>query len=269
MDTTEAATEWAEEPTQALIKALAEEDTPQEIIDQVIEGARNIDVIPGAFILGGGTAFVSQKKEIEDFETNKENAADFKDLHSRVGTAMDNSKTKERSPENSEKFLNILGLGETGFISSDGAQVLFQENPEVVTEIMEKLGVDPEEAIEEISSGHDIPVTMSKVHARLSPEERNFIIDDLKPAPGAMSQRQVDEIDIEGSLADIADRFSDAIEDETGFQAELTRIKDEAAAAGVIPEQVEEFGTLVERFSERLALGGQNRVDTVSSIKIQ
>jgi len=265
----EAATEWAEEPTQALIKALAEEDTPQEIIDQVIEGARNIDVIPGAFILGGGTAFVSQKKEIEDFETNKKNAADFKDLHSRVGTAMDNSKTKERSPENSEKFLNILGLGETGFISSDGAQVLFQENPEVVTEIMEKLGVDPEEAIEEISSGHDIPVTMSKVHARLSPEERNFIIDDLKQAPGAMSQRQVDEIDIEGSLADIADRFSDAIEDETGFQTELTRIKDEAAAAGVIPEQVEEFGTLIERFSERLALEGQNRVDTVSRIRLR
>lgn len=265
----EAATEWAEEPVQALIKALAEEKAPQEVIDQVIEGARNIDVIPGAFLLGGGTSFISQKKEFENFETQKENAAAFKDLHTRVGTAMDQSKTKERSSENSEKFLNILGLGETGFISADGAQILFQESPEVVTEIMEKLGVNPEEAIEEIRSGHDIPVNMSVVHARLSEEERNFIIDDLKPAPGAMSKRQVDEIDIEGSLADIADRFSDAIEDEKGFQTELTRIKNEATKAGVLPEQVEEFGTLVERFSERLELEGQARVDTVSRINIQ
>ena len=58
----EATTEWLEEPTQALLKAIAEEQPIEGIKKAVIDAAKNIDVIPGAFLSGGGMSYISQKK---------------------------------------------------------------------------------------------------------------------------------------------------------------------------------------------------------------
>jgi hypothetical protein len=182
----EGATEWLEEPTQALIKTLAEDGTSQEIIDAVKEGATNIDVIPGAFLLGGGMSFVSQGPSLESQERSKK----FRDRLSAVGAALDLSKTKVRSPEAVEKFLETLGFGEEGYLDSDRADILFQTD----SEIAGKLGIDVTEAAKDIKAGHPIPVDIKRVLSRLNPEERDAIINDLKPAPSALSFNESQEI---------------------------------------------------------------------------
>jgi hypothetical protein len=262
---TEGLTEWLEEPAQAFIKTLAEGGAGQEILSAVTEAAKNIDVIPGAFVMGGGMSYMNQGQDIR----SQAMAEEFRNLHERIGAASDQSKTKERSPDHFEKFLDTVGFGETGFITPEGAEVLFQSNPEAAQVIIEKLGLDPQETMDHVKNGLDIPVKMSAIHARLLPEERAAILDDLKPAPSAMSKRQADNIDIEGNLAAMADRFSDAMAEESAFKTELDRVKTEAIAAGALPEQVQEFGKLIEKFSDRMALEGQSRVDTLGKIRIQ
>ena len=59
----EAATEWAEEPAQALIKTLAEGGDADEVGRNVLEAMKNIDVIPGAFLMGGGARMATSRVE--------------------------------------------------------------------------------------------------------------------------------------------------------------------------------------------------------------
>lgn len=59
----EAATEWAEEPAQALIKTLAEGGDADEIGRNVLEAMKNIDVIPGALLMGGGARMATSRVE--------------------------------------------------------------------------------------------------------------------------------------------------------------------------------------------------------------
>lgn len=72
----EAATEWAEEPAQALIKTLAEGGSMDEVGRNVLDAMTNIDVIPGAFIMGGGGAYVSSSNNSRAEDDTKNNTVD-------------------------------------------------------------------------------------------------------------------------------------------------------------------------------------------------
>lgn len=60
---TEAVTEWMEEPIQAALQGMANNESAQQVQGRILEALKNVDVMPGSFILGGGAHHVNQRAE--------------------------------------------------------------------------------------------------------------------------------------------------------------------------------------------------------------
>jgi len=61
----EAVTEYLEEPAQAASAALAKDKPMQEVVSDVVESLKNIDVIPTSFVLGAATNAMAPKGQTE------------------------------------------------------------------------------------------------------------------------------------------------------------------------------------------------------------
>lgn len=60
---TEGFTEWAEEPIQAALQGMALKENPEQLRERVFDALKNVDVIPGSFILGGGMSAHNTRME--------------------------------------------------------------------------------------------------------------------------------------------------------------------------------------------------------------
>lgn len=57
---TEATTEYLEEPVQAALQGMAIGDSPDKLGARILDALKNVDVMPGAFLFGGGTSLANQ-----------------------------------------------------------------------------------------------------------------------------------------------------------------------------------------------------------------
>ena len=70
---TEAVTEYMEEPVQAALQGMANNESAQQVRDRILDALKNVDVMPGSFILGGGAHHVNQR--VEQLQARQESRA--------------------------------------------------------------------------------------------------------------------------------------------------------------------------------------------------
>lgn len=271
---TEAITEMAQEAvtiiTGEFAKAVAErtEDTLFAEIDSPEAASRVLQAgtqavyatiglgIPGSVV---GTVKVIHESNV---------SARFQENIAQVDAAVRESSTSELSPDHMEEFLGIVGLGDDVYMTADGVETLFQTDVEVANEILTSLGLDPDEARESARQGQDIVLPQSKIHARLPVEQFELIKQDLKPAPGAYSARDIQNNNAVEEMDRLADLFTEATRDQEGFQGELSRIGQQVVDTGHTQSFADSYTQTVERFANRMALEGRDRVEFLKGINV-
>lgn len=233
---TEAATEYMEEPFQAAFTGLAKGESGSKIAGRVVESLKNIDVIPGSFILGAGMSSTAQKKAAEENDT----------FHDNLNKSVNESGTKALSPIATQAHLESIEV-EDQYLSFEGVEMLFQS--ETGQPILEKLGIDPIQAEDAVTHGSDIKISMAQAHAVLSPEEWQTIRPDIKEAPSALTKREADRINPEEEAAAVENKVKEAKERRKAYRAEIQRIKEETTKAGYQPEVSDAFTQILDRFA--------------------
>lgn len=253
-----------------LAKAAAEEkdDTyftgqdPEEAMERILESGR--EAAAATMALGIPGSVVSASVKINEVKKNQ----DFRETQDTLNTAIQQTKTKERSPEKMEDFLDTVGLGEDVFITPDGVTEYFQTDPTAAAELLERLGLDPEKVKREAAQGLDTKVKLSKLHAHLTPEEFQAVLPDVKAAPSAMSTREVQALDLSGELDRVSQAYREAVDNNDAYQAELSRVRQEVTDAGFDDDYADTYVDTLNRYAARMAVGGREKVDFVKKITI-
>ncbi|EGY23974.1 hypothetical protein DA2_3808 [Desulfovibrio sp. A2] len=178
----------------------------------------------------------------------------FRDAQAQINEAVHATQTMQRDPEAMREFLQIAGLGEDAYIAPEGVQRLARSAPDV----FQQLGVDADHAAVATEGGQALRVNTALLHTALSQEQFNQVVDDIKPAPGAMSVREGASLDPQATVAALDAAARD------GFAAvqEVRRLEGEVRAAFAavgLPgneDAVDANVTLVTRMARRLATPG-------------
>jgi hypothetical protein len=209
-----------------------------------------------------GTA-ISTTRAVADSTISKK----FHDDNNNMKPVIDATKTQQRSPDHSEQFLNNIGMGQPIFISPEGIDLLYQDTPKDEADaILNKIGVNPEQAKATAATGVDIEVQQSKVHAQLTTEEFNKISRDVKPAPGAYTQRDVEQQRDTDDVANTVKLIAEENKREKDVREEIIRIQKEGKQAGLDKQTVENTPILMRGLSNRLALEGVDPVEFFKKI---
>jgi hypothetical protein len=207
-----------------------------------------------------GTA-VSTGKAVADSTISKK----FHDDNNQMKEVIDQSKTQQRSPDHSEQFLEIIGMGQPVYISPEGIELLYQENTKDEADaILKKVGLNPEKTKATAATGEDIEVIHSKALSQLPREEFDKISKDMKPAPSGYTQRDIeqgiDQDDVEATVK----VFAEETKRQREINQEITRIQEEGKKAGLTEETVETTPALMKGLANRLSL---EDVDPVAFLK--
>lgn len=190
---------------------------------------------------------------------------DFKEASVKFNQAINESKILKRSPAATKRFLDMLGAGDDVYIDS----VFYQSDPGKAAPILEKLGVTPEKAQEAIDNGHDIPVGYSVLNTKLSPEEYNTVIDDVKPAPGALTTRDVNAIDLNKEVEKVSGQLEDERKTRLAVSRETARIRKEGIRAGYSPQEMKDHTDSLKRFAEYAGYDQQQTIDFLKKPKLR
>lgn len=190
---------------------------------------------------------------------------DFKEDSVKFNQAINESKILKRSPAATKRFLDMLGAGDDVYIDS----VFYQSDPGKAAPILEKLGVTPEKAQEAIDNGHDIPVGYSVLNTKLSPEEYNTVIDDVKPAPGALTTRDVNAIDLNKEVEKVSGQLEDERKTRLAVSRETARIRKEGIRAGYSPQEMKDHTDSLKRFAEYAGYDQKQTIDFLKKPKLR
>jgi hypothetical protein len=200
------------------------------------------------------------------FNTHKSN--DFIDNLDKDKKAVDETKTLERSRDHSKEWLNTVGKDEEVYISPEGMDEFFQSQKEDAPKTLKKMGINVEKARESIATGEDTAVKVNEI-LTLSEDEYNALKDDIKPAPGAYTQREIRDQKANEDIENSVNLLKEEIEQDEQINTEIERIKEEGAKAGLEKEVIENVPILMNGLANRLSLEGIDRVEFLKKIGIK
>jgi GNAT superfamily N-acetyltransferase len=185
---TEAVTEWLEEPFQALFGGMAQGKGPNELGADIIESLKHVDVMPGAFLFGGGTAYMTHyKAEYDGVKRAEKDATLFASLDELAA----GSKTRQRMPAAYEAFVNFAQEQAGGKVSDIfvDAELLQSALPaEQLTELLDKVDISKETFAESVQTGSAVVIPISKYLAHVAGTEVSQAIrNDLRFSENGMS----------------------------------------------------------------------------------
>lgn len=242
----EGATEWLEEPTEALISTIAEGGDTEDVIEAVKEAAKNIEVIPGSFLLGGGTAYMHMGNEYRRIRSAETDAQFFEELDQKAT----DSKTKSRLPKSYEKAIEAIqreagGEVENVYIDAVLFQKALDTQPEVSDEILDKIGLD-NELTEALATGGDIAIPISKYATHIAGTDLSINIrPDIHFKQDGMSSREAETARTEWAenMQTQIDEIQSEKEAVDAFEAERQQVYEDVLqrreATGAVPETVE------------------------------
>lgn len=181
--------------------------------------------------------------------------------------AAEESKLKARSPDALREYFEVLGVGKDIYVSPDFFQS--EKDPAVTDEIMRKLGKDPEEARRQAEDGQDVTVNFADVNARLSAEEFNAVKPDLKPAPGAMTAREVEATDYKAGFDNIADEMYQRRMVQSEIRSQISRIRKEGISAGRTPAEMKQFTDSITRNAGYFNFNDKARISYLRKINLR
>lgn len=185
---TEAVTEWLEEPFQALFGGMAQGKGPNELGADILESLKHVDVMPGAFLFGGGAAYMTQyKAEYDSVKRAEKDATLFASLDELAA----GSKTRQRMPAAYEAFVNFAQEQAGGKVSDIfvDAELLQSALPaQQLTELLDKVDISKETFAESVQTGSAVVIPISKYLAHVAGTEASQAIrNDLRFSENGMS----------------------------------------------------------------------------------
>lgn len=253
--TTEALTEMGQEVVTVIgaeiAKTFSEDEFEtanfmNEVLPRVAEAGKEA----AAATLTLGLPFVGVRSAIDVREAQKQAA--FQERLDETRQAVEETLTKERSPEMTERHLDNVTGGEEVYITPEGISILYQEGSE---DILEKAG------FEEATEGVPAKTSVAKIHAYLTPEEQELIRNDLKPSPSAMSQREIESIDMGQEIKRIDEQVKDYTEKSRSIQKTKNDLRKQIIDSGFDKQYADSAIQLVESFADRMSLEGLDKED--------
>lgn len=244
----EAFTEWAEEPTQGIIEALAKEGIPTTgeeaggILEKVKEAAKNVDVIPGSFLLGGGTSFLSQPPTRQEKADQARKDHEFlQQLHKTAET----SSLKAADPEKFGKAVASItressGAVEGVFIPARTLQRVIPE--ESSRETVAALGLNENQVRRAAETGEDVLIPLDKYASVVSGTELAQVLDrEGRLRISGLSFKEAQALDPEGDAFEVSEEELQAAQE----RPEASSVP-EADLDAIIGDEAQE-GALLDR----------------------
>jgi hypothetical protein len=234
----------------------------EEVLPRLAETAK--EAAAATATLGLPIASVKAGMDVQ----RAKNQQSFSEKFEQIQNAVEATKTKERSPLMTEKHLNNLGLGDA-YISAEGINELFQTSPETAAQVLTKAGIDPVEARKDAASGNDVKTSLSKIHSYLTPEEQNLLQPNIKPAPSAMTEREVEAIDIQQEIDRTSEQVKEYTEKQRSLQQTKSDLRKQIIDSGFKPQYADDVITLTESFANRMGLDGLDKEQFLKKISVQ
>lgn len=235
----------------------------EEALPRIASAGR--EALAATIVLGIPGVTVSASKRVSEARKTTE----FVERQTKINTAVHQTETKERSPEKMKEFFETNGIEENAFLGSEVVQELFQNDAPGTTELFERMGIDVKLSRESAEIGQDTKIDVATLQSNLSEEEFNTLIPDLKPAPSAISQRELEKVDILEEIQKTSDFYAEVFGEEQVFQDELKRVRTEAINAGENIDVVDNNLQLMESFANRMSLEGADKTEFIKKISIK
>ena len=235
--------------------------------DKAFESATiggTLGILPGLTVMSIKAPF-----QLHEHLMNQAQSEAFLERTENIRQAISESKTYQRSPEHIKKFLELSGVNEDIFLGSEAVKTLFQTDKERIVEILNKMGEDPVKAEDAASNGQDVRVKASSFLSKATDEDFNLLKPDIKPSPMALSQREIESVDIDAEIKSVAKSYEQTLKDTKEFNDQVRRIRTEAVGAGYLPSYADNYSQIIEAAANRFALEGRDRVEFLKSLSIK
>ncbi|MDR2160818.1 MAG: hypothetical protein LBO77_01580 [Desulfovibrio sp.] len=271
---TEAATEYAEEPAQAVFEGLAMGKAPEEILRGVFQSLKNVDVIPGSLLLGflGGGA---------RRRSDAARAGAFVEKHQALHEKVEAANTKRLSPEHMQSALEAAGpaMLERVDLPADAALELYQSG----TDILTPLGFTEEQAQGLAAQGQAFTVPVAKLHAYLDQQQFESAAQIMRRNPEAMSAAEAAAIDerVAADAQKMVELYQEQASELDALGEAKERLRGETATAiaanpglkaqadslaGGVDAYVGTWLNTIERYALRMGATGQSPLETFQRI---
>lgn len=274
----EGTTEYLEEPFQAAFSALAKGKDMNGVVQDVVASFKNVDVIPGAFLLGAGVTTHLDKAAdrvsgiIADAEFGQKNAVNLR----RLSDAVSTSKLGERSKEALGDFVDkvLPEAAKEQFVDAKQFVTLFQDAAEsgndvgVPEDVLSRLGVAPEDFQRALEQETVVPVSVPTLMQNLTKDEREVIIPHLKATSLSMSEAESVQLNVQEKAEEVFFAYQEDTELAEALNAEKARIINGLISQGVHEHDAGFMAAIPYAFAQSYGQYGLDSVDFLRRIHV-
>jgi len=249
--TSEGASEWAEEPFQAFFQGMANNESPEQVTARVAESLKNVDVIPGAFILGGAGAYGNTAHEYHKAKAAQRMGVAFDEISKLSGESKLNARLPEAYQEYVEHVRRETGgavpekvyvsaqrlaeaVVETGARGGDGSM---QADAQVLAQFFQSIGVQPEEAQRMAALDQDVEIPFALYQSKIAPTDIGAgLANDVRFTHDGMTRNEAVEFEKEfqGRVqAELAAQEQNRAQHDTDLSQVISEYKGELARIGM------------------------------------
>jgi hypothetical protein len=259
--TTEALTEYAEEPAQAFLSSIARGDDVETTLGNTLDSLKNVDVMVGAFFMGGGLHGSQLRRDVA-LARAKEQELDILDA---LTQNMEQSNLAKMDPQLYQEAVATLKEGgqiqEIFIPASAIATNTGSTNPgadmAVLTGTLNQLGVSMDAYQAALSAGQVVAVPVENYAAAVAsdPAFAAQYAGDRKLSEDGLTrnERVQAEVEFQTEMANAVQMFKEDHEATTAHEAEMQTIRDEVLsmrqATGLVKDTArQDAGTVAASF---------------------
>ncbi|MDR1947624.1 MAG: hypothetical protein LBQ51_10745 [Desulfovibrio sp.] len=218
----EGATEYAENPAQAIIEGIARGEAPEQILSRFFESLKDVDVIPGSLIVGAGVHAAATRR-------NAARAAEYAQRHVELHKLIESTKTKQLAPEYMQSALQAAGMNESVELPAADLLRLYQSG----ADILSPLDISEEKAAETAALGQSFTVRADLLHSVLDQPRFEAVAQIMRRLPDSMNAEEAVTVEdsIASDMSELVEALNAQAAHEDAVKTELARLEAESVAA--------------------------------------
>ncbi len=194
----EGLTEYAEEPFQALTGSIARGDDLDTTVENVLASLENVDVIPGAFLLGGGIKYKHTRREYQIAQV----AEQEQQIIDALEKGVQSSELAQLDPLLFQEAMKVLGEGsqvQNIHIPAEAFIRVYGNNEAERDAALNQLGVTPEQLEVSVLSGGDVVITVGAYSAAVMalPDFAARFVNDRRLTADGYTRNEKATFDVE------------------------------------------------------------------------
>lgn len=230
--------------------------TPEQVGERLMQAATQTAQV--MTILGPVLAGTRLGADVKRARSAKQGAAIMEAL---AGHAEE-SELLKRLPEKARQAIKAMtanGPLQHVFISPDGLRQYFQDDPNALGEFAQQLGI-VDEVNEALATGRDIQVPIETYYVNIAGTEIHEAIKDfVRVSQEAMTTNEADQFNeawaeaVASLQADYEAQVADERQALAGEEVVFNDVKERAMAAGITPDQAQQYAKLYSTFFRVMA----------------